>query len=91
MRCDFCGEEIDAIPFLKDGMSFCSLECSDAMESGEALPLDDEILEDPDDDFEDDDFDLLDDAVGEDDDDDENDEVDDDSFEEDLYEESEDF
>jgi len=49
MRCDFCGEEIEAVPFHKDGMSFCSQECADAMETGESLPLVDEELDDPDD------------------------------------------
>ena len=48
MRCDFCGEEIDGVPFQKDGMNFCSLECSDAMETGESIPLGEEILDDPD-------------------------------------------
>ena len=54
MRCDFCGEEIEGQPFYKDGMSFCSLECSDAMEGGEALPFGDELLDDPDDEEEED-------------------------------------
>jgi len=49
MRCDFCGEEIEAIPFQKDGMNFCSLECSDAMETGESIPLDEEVLDEADD------------------------------------------
>lgn len=48
MRCDFCGEEIDGAPFQKDGMNFCSLECSDAMETGESIPLGEEVLDDPD-------------------------------------------
>lgn len=48
MRCDFCGEEIEGQTFYKEGMIFCSLECSDAMEGGEALPLAEEILDDPD-------------------------------------------
>ena len=48
MRCDFCGEEIEGQPFHKDGMCFCSVECCDAMEGGEAIPLGDEILDDPD-------------------------------------------
>ncbi|NMC43923.1 MAG: 50S ribosomal protein L24e [candidate division Zixibacteria bacterium] len=47
MRCDFCGEEIEGQPFHKDGMSFCSSECMDAMEGGESLPLDEEVLDDP--------------------------------------------
>jgi hypothetical protein len=46
MRCDFCGEEIEGQPFFKDGMSFCSSECMDAMEGGESLPLDEEVLDD---------------------------------------------
>jgi hypothetical protein len=50
MRCDFCGEEIEAVPFHKDGMGFCSQECADAMETGESLPLVEEVLDDPDDD-----------------------------------------
>ena len=49
MRCDFCGEDIEGVPFQKDGMNFCSLECYDAMETGEAIPLGEEILDDPDD------------------------------------------
>jgi len=49
MRCDFCGEEIEAVPFHKDGMGFCSQECADAMETGESLPLVEEVLDDPDD------------------------------------------
>jgi hypothetical protein len=49
MRCDFCGEEIESIPFQKDGMNFCSLECSDAMETGESIPLDEEVLDEADD------------------------------------------
>ena len=48
MRCDFCGEEIEGQPFYKEGMSFCSLECSDAMEGGEGIPLGEEVLDDPD-------------------------------------------
>ncbi len=47
MRCDFCGEEIEGHPFYKDGMCFCSLECSDAMEEGETMPLGEDILDDP--------------------------------------------
>jgi hypothetical protein len=47
MRCDFCGEEIEGHPFYKDGMCFCSLECSDAMEGGETIPLGEDILDDP--------------------------------------------
>lgn len=47
MRCDFCGEEIEGHPFYKDGMCFCSLECSDAMEGGETMPLGEDILDDP--------------------------------------------
>jgi hypothetical protein len=54
MRCEFCGEDIEGTPFQRDGMMFCSLECSDAMETGESMPLGDEILEDPDE-FEDED------------------------------------
>ena len=48
MRCDFCGEDIEGATFQKDGMNFCSLECSDAMETGESIPLGAEILDDPD-------------------------------------------
>ena len=48
MHCDFCGEEIESSPFQKEGMNFCSLECSDAMEGGEAIPLGEEILDSPD-------------------------------------------
>ncbi len=48
MRCDFCGEDIEGTLFQKDGMNFCSLECSDAMETGESIPLGEEILNDPD-------------------------------------------
>jgi hypothetical protein len=48
MRCDFCGEEIESTPFQKDGMDFCSLECSDAMETGESIPLGEDVLDDPD-------------------------------------------
>ncbi len=48
MRCDFCGEEIEGQQFHKEGMHFCSLECSDAMEGGEAIPLGEEVLDDPD-------------------------------------------
>ena len=48
MHCDFCGEEIEGSPFQKEGMNFCSLECSDAMEGGEAIPLGEEILDNPD-------------------------------------------
>jgi len=49
MRCDFCGEDIEGIAFQKDGMNFCSLECSDAMETGESIPMGEDILDDPDD------------------------------------------
>ena len=49
MRCDFCGEEIEGQPFFKEGMGFCSLECSDAMEGGETMPLGEEVLNDPED------------------------------------------
>ncbi len=49
MRCEFCGEEIEGHPFYKDGMCFCSLECADAMEGGESILLDEDILDDPDD------------------------------------------
>jgi len=48
MRCDFCGEMIEGVPFQKDGMNFCSLECSDAMETGESIPLGEDVLDDPD-------------------------------------------
>ena len=56
MLCDFCGEEIEGIPFQKDGMNFCSLECSDAMETGESIPLGEDILDDPED-YDDEDID----------------------------------
>jgi hypothetical protein len=49
MRCEFCGEDIEGHPFYKDGMCFCSLECADAMEGGETIPLGEDILDDPDD------------------------------------------
>lgn len=68
MRCDFCGDNLEGAPFQKDGMIFCSLECSDALETGETIPLGEEILDDPDD-YDDDDYDLLDEADVEDDDD----------------------
>ena len=49
MRCEFCGEDIEGQPLQRDGMNFCSMECSDLMESGEHAPLDgEEILKDPD-------------------------------------------
>ncbi len=49
MQCEFCGEEIEGQPIQRDGMNFCSIECSDLMESGEHTPLDgEEILKDPD-------------------------------------------
>jgi hypothetical protein len=90
MRCDFCGEDIEGIPFQKDGMNFCSLECSDAMETGESIPLGEDILDDPDE-FEDDedidDVDDDDDDLGLDDDDedeDEDEDEDDDSYVEDF-------
>lgn len=61
MRCDFCGDEIEGAPFQKDGMKFCSVECSDAMETGEPLPPSEDILDDAeeydDDDYDDDDSD----------------------------------
>ena len=53
MRCDFCGEDLEGTPFQKDGMNFCSLECSDAMETGESMPLGEEVLDDPDEDEDD--------------------------------------
>jgi hypothetical protein len=63
MRCDFCGEEIESVPFQKDGMNFCSLECSDAMETGESLPMGEDVLDDPeeieDEDYEDVDGDQI--------------------------------
>jgi len=65
MRCEFCGEEIEGHPFYKDGMCFCSLECADAMEGGETIPLGEDILDDPDDAEE-----VDEDLVGRDDDDD---------------------
>ena len=78
MRCDFCGEDIEGIPFHKEGMSFCSLECSDAMETGESIHLGEEILDDPDDD---EDVDELD----GDEDKDENEDEDEDEDKEDRY------
>jgi hypothetical protein len=48
MLCDFCGEEMEGTPFQKDGMNFCSLECSDAMETGESPPMGEDIIDDPD-------------------------------------------
>jgi len=87
MRCDFCGEDIEGTPFQKDGMVFCSLECSDAMEGGENIPLGEEVLDDPDDFEEEDEEDLV--GIVDDDDDenedDEEDEVYDDFDEEDYY------
>jgi len=77
MRCDFCGEEIEGVPFQKDGMNFCSLECSDAMETGETIPMGEDILDDPDD-LEDED---VEDEIDEDEeDDDEEDDEDDDDY-----------
>lgn len=70
MRCDFCGEELEGIPFQKDGMNFCSLECSDAMETGESIPLGEDVLDDPDD-YDEDDVDETEDDDEDDDDDDE--------------------
>ena len=49
MRCEFCGEDIEGHPFYKDGMGFCSLECADAMEGGETIPMGEDVLDDPDD------------------------------------------
>lgn len=99
MRCDFCGEDIDGAPYQKDGMNFCSLECSDAMDSGEAIPLTEEILDDPDDLDDDEDFDLLDseddeyddeydDDEDEDDDDDDNDKHILEKYDDDFFEDS---
>jgi hypothetical protein len=48
MRCDFCGEDLEGTPFQKEGMNFCSLECSDAMETGESMVLGEDVLNDPD-------------------------------------------
>ena len=70
MQCEFCGEEIEGVPFQKDGMNFCSLECSDAMETGESIPLSVDVLDDPDE-YEDDDEELEDDSDDKDDEDDE--------------------
>jgi len=61
MRCEFSGDEIEGTAFEKDGMNFCSLECSDAMEAGESIPLGEEVLDDPDeydDDIDEDEYDL---------------------------------
>lgn len=74
MRCDFCGEEIEGIPFQKDGMNFCSLECSDAMETGESIPLGEDVLDDPDEYDEEE----LDETIDDDDDEDDEDDGDDD-------------
>lgn len=74
MRCDFCGEEIEGVPFQKDGMNFCSLECSDAMETGESIPMGEDVLDDPDE-YEDDE-DLEEEKADDDDDDDDDDEED---------------
>lgn len=60
LRCEFCAEEIESVPFQKDGMNFCSVECSDAMDSGESLPLGEDILDDPEE-LEDEDFESADD------------------------------
>jgi hypothetical protein len=79
MRCDFCGEDIEGIPFQKEGMNFCSLECSDAMETGEAIPLGEDILDDPDD-FDEEDLDDIDDDEDEDEDDEEDDDEEEESY-----------
>lgn len=90
MRCDFCGEEIEGVPFQKDGMNFCSLECSDAMETGESIPLGEDVLDDPDE-YEGDDEDLDEEQVDDDDndDDDEDDDYSDDYIDEDFLEDDE--
>lgn len=79
MRCEFCGEEIEGHPFYKDGMCFCSLECADAMEGGETIPLGEDILDDPDDAEESND-------VYSDSDDEDQDEFDEEGYDEDVYE-----
>jgi len=92
MRCDFCGEEIEGVPFQKDGMNFCSLECSDAMETGESIPLGEDVLDDPDEyDSDDDDLEEEQDDDEDDDDDDEDDadEYADDYIDEDFLENDE--
>lgn len=61
MRCDFCGDDFEGSPFQKDGMNFCSLECSDAMETGESMPLGEDVLDDPDEDEDDEAEDVEDD------------------------------
>lgn len=81
MRCEFCGEDIEGHPFYKDGMCFCSLECADAMEGGETIPLGEDILNDPDDAEE-----VDEDAVGKEEDDDD-DAYEEEVFGEDIYDE----
>jgi hypothetical protein len=72
MRCDFCGEDIEGIPLQKEGMNFCSLECSDAMETGESIHLGEDVLDDPDDDVEDEEVNDEDEKDDDEDEDDEN-------------------
>ncbi len=88
MRCDFCGEDIENDPYQKDGMSFCSLECSDAMESGETISISEELIDDPDDLEDEEEFDILSNngnEFDEDDDDFNDDDADEDEYEEDLF------
>ena len=80
MRCEFCGEEIEGHPFYKDGMSFCSLECADAMEGGETIPMGEDVLDDPDSDDVDDDYRDA---------DEDNDEYEEDEFAKDIFEDEE--
>lgn len=87
MRCDFCGEEVEGVPFQKDGMNFCSLECSDAMETGESIPLGEDVLDDPDE-YEGDD-ELEEEPTDDDDDEDEEDSYSDDYIDEDFLEDDE--
>ncbi len=87
MRCDFCGEEIEAVPFQKDGMNFCSLECSDAMETGESIPLGEDVLDDPDE-YEGDDEDLEEEQI-DDEDEDDDDEYSDDYIDADFLDDDE--
>lgn len=93
MRCDFCGEEIEGQPFFKDGMSFCSSECMDALEGGETLPMDEEVLDDPDEFEEEDAADEEEDVddVDDEDEDDEDLDYEDDYEENDAYEDEREY
>jgi hypothetical protein len=89
MRCDFCGEEIEGVPFQKDGMKFCSLECSDAMETGESIPMGEDVLDDPDEYEADDDLEEEETDDDEDEDEDEEDSYSDDYIDEDFLNDDE--